>query len=145
MRLHRNLVFAVIDTLHLVFNEEKYADKEISRTLKRDKRWGSRDRGFIAETTYDIVRWKRLYSEIADVKAPYTRANLFRIFTVWATLKAFKYQIGPNLKKHQQDELKGVLMNFHKLESSKNLYQIGLMNWVKKSSAKYGIKKSMPE
>lgn len=90
MRLHRNLVFAVIDTLHLIFNEGKYADKEISNTLKRDKRWGARDRGFIAETTYDIVRWKRLYSEIADVNAPYSRPNLFRLFTVWATLKGIE-------------------------------------------------------
>src|SRR6056297_1300685 len=90
MRLHSNLVFAVIDTLHLIFNEGKYADKEISNTLKRDKRWGSRDRGFIAETTYDIVRWKRLYSEIANVNAPYSRPNLFRLFTVWATLKGIE-------------------------------------------------------
>lgn len=107
MRLHRNLVFAVIDTLHLVFNEEKYADKEISRTLKRDKRWGSRDRGFIAETTYDIVRWKRLYSEIADVKAPYTRANLFRLFTVWATLKSIQIPDWPQFEETPTRRIKG--------------------------------------
>lgn len=107
MRLHRNLVFAVIDTLHLVFNEEKYADKEISRTLKRNKRWGSRDRGFIAETTYDIVRWKRLYSEIADVKAPYTRANLFRLFTVWATLKSIQIPDWPQFEETPTRRIKG--------------------------------------
>jgi len=67
MKLHRNLVFATIDTLHLIFNEGKQADKTLRNTLKRDKRWGSRDRGFIAETTYDIVRWKRLYAKIAEV------------------------------------------------------------------------------
>ncbi|HZJ36556.1 MAG TPA: RNA methyltransferase, partial [Gillisia sp.] len=77
MRLYRNLVFATIDALSEIFNEDQYADKVIARTLKRDKRWGARDRGFIAETTYEIVRWKRLYSEIADVKAPYSRENLF--------------------------------------------------------------------
>jgi 16S rRNA (cytosine967-C5)-methyltransferase len=90
MRLHRNLCFAVIDGLHLIFNEGDYADKVIQQLLKRDKRWGSRDRGFIAETVYEIVRYKRLYSEIADVKAPYQRDNLWRIFAVWATLKGIK-------------------------------------------------------
>ena len=65
MRLHRNLVFAVIDALNLIFNENEYADKVIEKVLRYDKRWGARDRGFIAETTYDIVRWKRLYAEIA--------------------------------------------------------------------------------
>ena len=87
MRLYRNLVFATIDALSEIFNEDQYADKVIARTLKRDKRWGARDRGFIAETTYEIVRWKRLYSEIADVKAPYSRENLFRMFAVWAILR----------------------------------------------------------
>ncbi|WP_459212660.1 RsmB/NOP family class I SAM-dependent RNA methyltransferase [Aquimarina rhabdastrellae] len=87
MRLHRNLVFAVIDGLHLIFNEEEYADKVVQKLLKRDKRWGSRDRGFVAETTYEIVRWKRLYEEIAEVKQPYSRENLWRIFSVWATLR----------------------------------------------------------
>ena len=87
MRLHRNLVFATIDSLHSIFNEKKPADKVLRSVLKRDKRWGSRDRSFIAETTYDIVRWKRLYQEIAEVKPPFDRDNLFRLFVVWATLR----------------------------------------------------------
>lgn len=90
MRLHRNLCFAVIDGLHLIFNENEYADKVVQKLLKRDKRWGSRDRGFVAETVYEIVRYKRLYAEIADVKAPYDRDNLWRIFAVWATLKGIR-------------------------------------------------------
>jgi len=87
MRLHRNLVFASIDTLDEIFNNQTLADRAINNTLKRDKRWGSRDRAFIAETVYDIVRWKRLYEEIAEVRPPYSRHNLFRLFAVWATLK----------------------------------------------------------
>ena len=90
MRLHRNLCFAVIDGLLLIFNEGKYADKVIQKLLKRDKRWGSRDRGFVAETTYDIVRWKRLYAEIAQVKEPFSRDDAWRLFAVWATLKGIK-------------------------------------------------------
>ena len=90
MRLHRNLCFAVIDGLLLIFNEGEYADKVIQKLLKRDKRWGSRDRGFVAETTYDIVRWKRLYAEIAQIKEPFSRDNAWRLFAVWATLKGIK-------------------------------------------------------
>ncbi|GAA4276133.1 RsmB/NOP family class I SAM-dependent RNA methyltransferase [Aquimarina mytili] len=87
MRLHRNLVFAVIDGLHEIFNEGSYADKVVQKLLKRDKRWGSRDRSFVAETVYEIVRWKRLYAEIAEVKEPFSRENLWRLFAVWATLR----------------------------------------------------------
>ncbi|SHI58760.1 RsmB/NOP family class I SAM-dependent RNA methyltransferase [Aquimarina spongiae] len=99
MRLHRNLVFAVIDGLNEIFNEDGYADKVVQKLLKRDKRWGSRDRSFVAETVYEIVRWKRLYAEIAEVKEPFSRENLWRIFAVWATLRGITLpdwkQIGP--------------------------------------------------
>ena len=90
MRLHRNLCFAIIDGVLEVFNNNKYADKVIQALLKRDKRWGSRDRGFVAETTYDIVRWKRLYAEIAEIKEPFSRDDAWRLFAVWATLRGIK-------------------------------------------------------
>ncbi len=89
-RLHRTLVFAVIDALHLIFNEEEYADKVVQKTLKRDKRWGVRDRKFIAETLYEMVRHKRLYNEIAGTKNHYSLDNLWKNFTVWAILKGYK-------------------------------------------------------
>ena len=87
MRLHRNLCFTVIDSLHLIFNEGEYASKVVEKALKRDKRWGARDRKFVAETIYDVVRWKRLYNEIAGTKEHYTRDNLWKLFAVWAVLK----------------------------------------------------------
>jgi 16S rRNA (cytosine967-C5)-methyltransferase len=87
MRFHHNLVQATVDTLHQIFNEGKYADQAIQKTLKKDTRWGSRDRGFIAETTYDIVRYKRLYSEIVGTKAPYKPQDLWRLTSVWIILR----------------------------------------------------------
>jgi 16S rRNA (cytosine967-C5)-methyltransferase len=126
MRLHRNLIFAVIDTLHLIFNEDKYADKEISNTLKRDKRWGSRDRGFIAETTYDIVRWKRLYSEISDVNPPYSRPNLFRLFTVWATLKGIEI---PDWKQFEDTPTRRIKGRFDEL-SKITKYAESIPDWM---------------
>ena len=90
MRLHRNLCFTVIDSLNMIFNDEEYAGKVVEKALKRDKRWGARDRKFVAETIYDIVRWKRLYNEIAGTKDHYTRDNLWKLFAVWATLKGIE-------------------------------------------------------
>ena len=107
MRLHRNLVFATIDALAEIFNEGNYADKVIAKTLKRDKRWGSRDRSFIAETTYDIVRWKRLYAEIAEVKEPFKREDLFRIFAVWCVLRGVKLPEWPQFEGTPVRRIKG--------------------------------------
>ncbi len=59
--LHRNLCEAVINGLDSIFVEGRYADKVIEKILKQNPKWGARDRRFIAETTYDIVRWYRLF------------------------------------------------------------------------------------
>ena len=121
MKLHRNLVFATIDSLHQIFNEKKQADKVLRSTLKRDKRWGSRDRSFIAETTYDIVRWKRLYSEIAEVKEPYDRSNLFRLFTVWATLNGIAIPDWPQFEATPTRRIKGRFDELSKIRKMREL------------------------
>ena len=126
MRLHRNLCFAVIDGLTLIFNEGKYADKVIQQLLKRDKRWGSRDRAFVAETTYDIVRWKRLYAEIAEVKAPYDRDNLWRIFAVWATLRGIKL---PDWKYFESTPTRKIKGRFDELSKIRK-YKESIPDWM---------------
>ncbi|WP_299224535.1 methyltransferase domain-containing protein [uncultured Psychroserpens sp.] len=126
MRLHRNLCFAVIDGLTLIFNEGKYADKVIQQLLKRDKRWGSRDRAFVAETTYDIVRWKRLYAEIAEVKAPYDRDNLWRIFAVWATLRGIKL---PDWKYFESTPTRKIKGRFDELSQTRK-FRESIEDWM---------------
>ncbi|MDG3581501.1 RsmB/NOP family class I SAM-dependent RNA methyltransferase [Galbibacter pacificus] len=126
MRLHRNLVYAVIDGLQLIFNENKYADKVVEQLLKRDKRWGARDRGFIAETTYDIVRWKRLYAEIAEVKEPFSRENLWRIFAVWAVLKGIRLPDWPQLEGTPARRIKGHFDELSKIRK----YRESIPDWL---------------
>jgi len=107
MRLHRNLVFTVIDSLYAIFNEDVYADKSVETALKKDSRWGARDRKFVAETIYEIVRWKRLYSEIAEIKEHYSRENLWKIFAVWAVLRGIELPDWKYFTKVPQRRIKG--------------------------------------
>jgi 16S rRNA (cytosine967-C5)-methyltransferase len=69
MKLYINLARAVIQALEQIFGEQKYADKVIEKVLKQNSKWGARDRRFIAETTYDIVRWYRLIQNITEAEA----------------------------------------------------------------------------
>ena len=126
MRLHRNLCFAVIDGLHLIFNENEYADKVIQQLLKRDKRWGSRDRGFVAETLYTIVRYKRLYTEIANVKEPFSRDDLWRIFAVWATMKGIKL---PDWKYFESTPTRKIKGRFDEL-SKIRVFRESIPDWI---------------
>ncbi|MGB5698894.1 RsmB/NOP family class I SAM-dependent RNA methyltransferase [Muriicola sp.] len=126
MRLHRNLVFGVVDGLQMIFNEGIYASKAVEQILKRDKRWGSRDRGFIAETVYDIVRWKRLYSEIAEVKEPFSRANFFRLFAVWAVLRGISL---PDWKQLEDTPTRRIKGRFDEL-SKIRIYRESIPDWL---------------
>lgn len=119
MRLHRNLVYTTIDSLNAIFNEGEYADKVVARALKKDKRWGSTDRKFVAETIYEIVRWKRLYTEIAEVKAPFERDNLWRIFAVWAVLRGYPIPDWKQLEGTPERKIKGRFDDLSKIRTFK--------------------------
>jgi len=123
MRLHRNLVYTTIDALNAIFNEGEYADKVVARSLKKDKRWGSSDRKFVAETIYEIVRWKRLYSEIAEVKEPFDRDNLWRIFAVWAVLRGYPIPDWRQLDGTPERKIKGRFDELSKIRTFKESIQ----------------------
>jgi 16S rRNA (cytosine967-C5)-methyltransferase len=115
MRLHRNLVFTVIDSIKLIFNEGEYADKVVQKALKRDARWGARDRKFVAETIYEMVRWKRLYNEIAGTKSHYTTENVWKNFAVFAILKGYKLPDWNQLQDVPERRIKGKFDELQKI------------------------------
>lgn len=80
-KLHRSTSEAVVNALELIFDDRRYADKVIEKTLKSNPKWGSRDRRFIAETTYDIVRWYRLLKTVTG-----GNSNLWHILGSWLLL-----------------------------------------------------------
>ncbi|MFN4256501.1 MAG: RsmB/NOP family class I SAM-dependent RNA methyltransferase [Saprospiraceae bacterium] len=72
------LVRAVAHALLAIFRQKQYADKVIEHTLRQSPKAGSRDRAFIAETTYDIVRYYRLY-EVVLGRAPVSEQDFWKI------------------------------------------------------------------
>ena len=138
MILHKNLVIGVIYTLDNIFNNNIYADKAIEKTLKSNKKWGSKDRGFIAETCYDIVRWKRLYSEIADIKSPHNSNELWKFFSVWAVLRGIPI---PNWKEFENIPKRKIKGKFDSLSKIRK-FRESIPNWLDKiGSQELGEKK----
>ncbi|WP_291785244.1 methyltransferase domain-containing protein [Cecembia sp.] len=78
MKLFPNTVKGVVKAIDEIFNQNRYADKVIEKTLKSNPKWGARDRGFVAETIYEMVRWWRLINEVSPSK------DLYHLFgTYW--------------------------------------------------------------
>ena len=87
--IHRPTAEIVISALTQTFGEGYYADKVLERLFKNNKKLGSRDRKFIAESTYDIVRWWRLlWAAIGHNDGPSLEAaDLWHILGAWMILK----------------------------------------------------------
>ena len=126
MRLHRNLTFAVIESIRDIFNEGVYADKAVERALQRDKRWGARDRKFVAETIYEIVRWNRLYAEICEVKVPFNEDNLWRLFTVWCVLRGIPLPDWNQIGNVSVQRIKGKFKELSKIRK----YRESIPDWL---------------
>jgi len=109
-----------------IFNEGEYADKVVARALKKDKRWGSHDRKFVAETIYEIVRWKRLYAEIAEVKEPFDRDKIWRIFAVWAVLRGYTL---PDWKYFEDTPVRRIKGKFDELTKTRK-FRESIPDWM---------------
>jgi 16S rRNA (cytosine967-C5)-methyltransferase len=107
LKLFSNIVHAVITNLGEIFDEKKYADKVIERTLKSNPKWGARDRRFIAETTYEIVRWWRLLKEVSDAKD----GDHWSVFGAWCILDEVELPQWEEFKQLRPDKIKKAYAN----------------------------------
>src|SRR4051812_36498780 len=98
MKLHRTLVQAVIATLQQIFEQDQFADKAVEQVLKQNLRWGSRDRRFIAETVYEMVRWRRYFNEILAIQKNDNIADYYRLVAIKLVLDGEELPDWPEFK-----------------------------------------------
>lgn len=65
MKIHRLLADACVELLDLVLRGKEVLDHELNRVFMENPRWGKRDRGFVAETVFEIVRGKSRWEFLA--------------------------------------------------------------------------------
>jgi 16S rRNA (cytosine967-C5)-methyltransferase len=68
LKIHRPQSEIIIKCLRDIFDNKYLADKVVQIQLKTQKQMGARDRRFVAESVYEIVRWWRLLKEISGDK-----------------------------------------------------------------------------
>ncbi len=65
MKIHRILAEAAADILREVFRNSRVLDHTLAEAFTNNPRWGKRDRAFIAETVFEVTRWRRALEFIA--------------------------------------------------------------------------------
>lgn len=84
LKLHKNTVEAIVNTLELI-NKGKYANHAVANVLKSNAKWGGKDRRFIAESVYDIIRWHRLLAYTIDPIIEIV-VNQWQIVAAWLVI-----------------------------------------------------------
>lgn len=89
-KLFPNTVAGVLEALEMSFGKGLYADKVVERLLRQNKKWGSRDRSFVAEHTYEIVRWWGLLWGLLAQEPTTKRKDLQKLFGIYWLWRGFE-------------------------------------------------------
>lgn len=90
MKLFPNLVKGITQSLRNIFEKRYHADKVIEYLFNDNPKWGSRDRAFVAESVFDMVRqWRRLWA-ILEKDVAFDEATLTELFGVYWIIKTFE-------------------------------------------------------
>lgn len=122
MKLYRNLSEAVVQGLESIFVDNKYADKVIEKILKSNPKWGARDRRFIAETIYDIVRWHRLFKEISEAQDD----DFWKMLGVWCLWNNTEF---PDWEEFEGLSRKKIEANYERLKEIRKIRE-SIPDWL---------------
>lgn len=120
MKLFPNTVKGVVYAIDEIFNQKKYADKVIEKTLKSNPKWGARDRGFVAESVYEMVRWWRLINEVSPSK------DLYHLFGTYWLLQGKSL---PDWREFKGLEPEKIKARFEKIKGNRALKQ-SIPDWL---------------
>jgi len=125
MKFHKPLVQAVVNTL-MEIEQGMYADKAVEQVLKQNTKWGARDRKFIAETIYEMVRWKRLLIiSLADPEG-ISSSFFYRLFATHQILKGIDL---PDWEDFKGIDKKAILKNVKEAKKIRK-YRESIPNWL---------------
>jgi 16S rRNA (cytosine967-C5)-methyltransferase len=145
MKYHKPLVAAVVNAIQLIFDERQYADKVVERVLKSNPQFGSRDRRFIAETIYEMVRWWRLIDEVVKRVSPRNSKNYHIHFAAWQLLNNNLLPDWQEFKDVNEQEIKSATEELKKERAIRESYpdwldsllanELGEQVWEKEAAA----------
>ncbi len=83
----KTLLKEVFKTLQYIFVDGTFMDKAMEKTMRNNKKWKVRERSFVAETIYDLVRNWRLILTCSGSNAALSENNWKSIYGTWLVIK----------------------------------------------------------
>lgn len=131
MRLHRNIAVGIIEGLENIFIGKIALKPALNKLLKKNKKWGARDRKFVFNIIIEIVRWKRKLTEIGklDINSKNFLWDLLGLCLITNNIEL------PNWEKFSALDKEKIDLSFIP-KSSKRAFLQSIPNWLDKLGLK---------
>jgi len=90
LKHHTFHIKAIFVVLKDVFEKGEYADKAIEKVMRANKKWNVRERSFVAEVSYDIIRNWRLLNQAGVIEGKLTEKNLWELFGTYLIFDGYE-------------------------------------------------------
>lgn len=117
LKHHAFHIKAIFAALKDIFEKEEYADKAIEKIMRANKYWGVRERSFVSDVTYDLVRnWRLLFvSSGLEEGAKLSDKNLWNIFGTYLVFDGYPLPNSNYFKGLNEKKIIGQLEKFQKV------------------------------
>lgn len=96
MKLHKNILIGLHNAFAEAMQDNKYADKVLERTFKSNKKWGAKDRAFVSEVFYEIIRWKRHFEHFTQ--KPFETDYIYHYIVAYLLFHKIPFEAIPDFK-----------------------------------------------
>ncbi len=134
LKHHSFHIKAIFTALKDIFEKNEYADKAIEKVMKANKYWDVRERGFVSDVTYDMVRnWRLLYvSAGLEETAKLSDRNLWMIFGTYLVFDGYTLPESNYFKGLNEKKIVSQLEKFHKIRKIRE----SIPDWLDEIGAK---------
>ncbi|MDO9187753.1 MAG: RsmB/NOP family class I SAM-dependent RNA methyltransferase [Bacteroidia bacterium] len=115
LKHHSYHIKAIFSALKNIFEKNEYADKAIEKEMRAHKKWDVKERAFVADVTYDMVRNWRLLFAAAGVEGKLTDKNLWNVFGTYLVFDGYELPESNYFKGLNAKKIISQLEKFHKI------------------------------
>ncbi len=115
LKHHTFHIKAIFAALKDIFEKGEYADKAIEKVMRANKKWNVRERSFVSDVTYDIVRNWRLLVASSGVDEKLSDKNLWMIFGTYLIFDGYELPESNYFKSLSDKKVISQLEKFYKI------------------------------
>lgn len=115
LKHHSYHIKAIFTALKDIFEKGEYADKAIEKVMRANKKWDVRERSFVSEVTYDIIRNWRLLHTAANIESKLTDRNLWILLGTYLIFDGYDLPASEYFKNINEKKTVAQLEKFYKV------------------------------